>query len=115
MGDLFKKIRRVVNEAKVDPEDIISLGKAATDNEGLQKLKERFEKIVKMSGFNKSLRRVNVIGFGKLIAYYSDAEEAKKFEAWANKQFQNTKLNVIYKDLTVGESKAGIIFDFTRM
>jgi hypothetical protein len=115
MGELFRKIRKVVSEAKVDPEDVISFGKAATDNENLQNLKARFEKIIKMSGFDKSLRRVNIIGYGKMIAYYGDAREATRFEEWANKQFGSTKLNVIYKDLSVGESKAGVIFDFTRM
>jgi hypothetical protein len=112
MGELFRKIRKVMNEAKVDPEDIISFGKVATS---FQNLKARFEKIIKMSGFDKSLRRVNSIGHGKMIAYYGDAREATRFEEWANKQFQSTKLNVIYKDLSVGESKAGVIFDFTRM
>ena len=115
MGELFRKISKVMNESKVSPEDIVSFGKAATDNENLQNLKARFEKIVKLSGFDKSLRRVNIIGYGKMIAYYGDAKEASRFEEWANKQFRNTKLNVIYKDLSVGESKAGVIFDFTRM
>jgi len=115
MGELFRKISKVMNESKVSPEDIVSFGKAATDNENLQNLKARFEKIVKLSGFDKSLRRVNVIGYGKMIAYYGDDKEAKEFEKWANKQFRNTKLNVIYKDLSVGESKAGVVFDFTRM
>lgn len=115
MGELFRKISKVMNESKVSPEDIVSFGKAATDNENLQNLKARFEKIVKLSGFDKSLRRVNIIGYGKMIAYYGDAKEASRFEKWANKQFRNTKLNVIYKDLSVGESKAGVIFDFTRM
>lgn len=115
MGELFRKIRKVVNEEKVDPKDIVSFGKAATDNENLQNLKQRFEKIIRSSGFGKSLRRVNVIGYGKMIAYYGDAREASRFEDWANKQFRNTKLNVIYKDLSVGESNAGVIFDFTRM
>ena len=115
MGELFRKIRKVVNEEKVDPKDIVSFGKAATDNENLQNLKQRFERIIRLSGFDKSLRRVNIIGYGKMIAYYGDAREASRFEDWANKQFRNTKLNVIYKDLSVGESKAGVIFDFTRM
>lgn len=112
---MFNKIRKVLNEQKVDFKDLKSLGdsigKTATSNE----IKKRFEKIIRMSGFSKSLRRVNATGFLKMIAYYSDDVEAKEFAKWANKQFRNTKLIVVYKDLSVGESKAGVIFDFTRM
>jgi hypothetical protein len=112
MGDLFKKIRRVVNEEKVDSSLISPFGEVRAPFKSLFK---RFEMIIRLSGFSKSYKKVNSIGHSKMMAYYSDAEEAKKFEKWAKKQFQNTKLNVIYKDLDVNDSKAGIIFDFTRM
>lgn len=115
MSRTFQKIRDVINESKVNSSDVVAFGKAATNNENLNDLKKRFEKIIKLSGFYKSFKRVNVIGYGKIIAYYGDAREAKKFEEWSNKQFKNTKLIVVYKDLHVGESRAGIIFDFNRM
>jgi hypothetical protein len=115
MGNLFRRIKKIVNESKVDPKDIVSFGNSATDNENLQNLRLKFEKIIKSSKFHKSLLRVNVIGFAKLIAYFSDSSEAKKFEEWAIKQFKNTKLLIIYKTLTVGESRAGVIFDFAKM
>lgn len=115
MDNLFRRIKRIVNESKVDPKDIVSFGKSATDNEDLNNLKSRFEKIIRTSGFDKTFLRVNVIGFAKLIAYFSDSVESKKFEEWATKQFRNTKLSVIYKTLTVGKSRAGVIFDFTKM
>ena len=112
MGELFRKIRKVMNEAKVSPEEIAPFSETRAS---FKKLIQRFEKIIKLSGFYKSFEKVNSIGHSKMMAYFSDDVEAKKFEEWANKQFHDTKLNVIYKDLSVGESKAGVIFDFTRM
>jgi len=112
---MFNKIKKVLNEQKVDFKDLKSLGdsigKTATSNE----IKKKFEKIIRMSGFSKSLRRVNAIGFLKLIAYYTDAQEAKKFEQWARSEFKSTKMIITYKDLSAGESKAGVIFDFSRV
>ena len=112
---MFNKIKKVLNEQKVDSKDMDAFRKAAVDNENLQNLKSRFEKIIRTSGFNKSLRRVNILGWAKMIAYYTDAQEAKKFEHWARSEFKNTKMIITYKDLSVGKSKAGVIFDFTRM
>jgi hypothetical protein len=115
MGDLFKKIRRVVNEEKIDPKLLVSLTDPSTFTAETEKLKSGFEKIVKTSGFGKSFNRVNMIGHGKMMVYYSDADEAKKFESWAKKEFANTKVGISYKDLSVDHSNAGVVFDFNRV
>lgn len=115
MGELFKKIRRVLNEEKVDPSVITSLTDPSTFTAETEKLKSRFEKIVRTSGFGKSFIRVNMIGHAKMMIYYSDDNEAKKFESWAKKEFANTKVGISYKDLSADHSKAGVIFDFNRI
>jgi len=117
--NLFRRVKSILWESSVKSDDILSMGKAmekaAIDNEELSELKGRFEKIIRSSGHGESLRRINIIGFAKLIAYYEDAREARRFAEWSEKNFKNTKLSVTYKDLHVGASKAGVIFDFTRM
>ena len=75
---MFNKIRKVLNEQKVDPKDIDAFLKAAIDNESPTNIKFRFEKIIRTLGFDKSLLKVNTLGWAKVIAYYADAQEAKK-------------------------------------
>lgn len=113
--NLFRRVKSILGESSVKSDDILSMGKAANDNEKLNELKGRLERIIRSSGHGESLRRINTIGFAKLIAYYGDAREARRFAEWSEKNFKNTKLSVTYKDLHVGASKAGVIFDFTRM
>lgn len=114
MTDVLKTIKNLMKES-VKPEDVVALGKAATDNENLKDLQDRLEEILKSSGHGTTLRKVVVIGFGRLIAYYEDDEEARRAEEWTSKEFRNTKLRTTFKSLSVGRSKAGVIFDFTRM
>lgn len=108
---MFNKIRKVLNEQKVDPKDIDAFLKAAIDNESPTNIKFRFEKIIRTLGFDKSLLKVNTLGWAKVIAYYADAQEAKKFEQWAKSEFKSTKMIITYKDLSAGKSEAGVIFD----
>lgn len=112
---LFRRVKSILGESSVKPDDVVALGKASTDNEKLEALKSRFERIIRSSGHGESLRRTNVIGFGKLIAYYGDEREARRFAVWSERNFRSTKLKVTYKDLHVGASRAGVIFDFGGM
>jgi len=73
------------------------------------------EKLIREMGFGESLRRISFIGSSRLIVYYGDDREARELHDGMRKMLRETKLKVTYKDLHVGASRAGVIFDFGGM
>lgn len=115
MGEFLGKIKKIISEDYMNPEFIVSMGDFAKDDNLFRDSKKKLEKIIRSSGFGKSLKKINTIGAAKWIVYFSDDEEAKRIEKWLNDKLKNTKVNINYKDLSTNGYTAGIVLDFTRM
>lgn len=115
MGEFIGKIKRIISEDYMDPDFIASMRDFANDDNLFRDSKNKFEKIIRSSGFGKSLQKINSIGAAKWIVYFSDDQEAKKAEKWLREKLKNTKVNIFYKDLSTNGYKAGIVLDFTRI
>ena len=108
MTDVLKTIKNLMKESTVSPEDI------ALFKDPDSKIEDKIMKygeMIRKSGHHKSFQKIIRIGYLKLMAYFGDDLEARRFEEWAKKQFSNTKIIVTYKSISTGNGKAGVILD----
>lgn len=114
MSSSLRVARRIFFEASKDElvKDFIA---NLMDIERNVEINSSFEKLMREMGFGNSLRKVNFIGSRKLIAYFGDDEEARRLYDEMRRILKDTKVRTTYKDLDVGRSKAGLIFDFTKI
>lgn len=115
MGKFLGIIKKIISEDHMDPDFVVSMKDFATDDNLFRDSKKRLEKSIRLSGFGKSIEKINSIGAAKWIVYFSDDQEAKKAEKWLREKLKNTKVNIFYKDLSTNGFTAGIVLDFTRV
>jgi ATP-dependent Lon protease len=116
LGKILFRVKNILNEnlaseLEDDGEEIQSKGYFAKE---LDAIKSKVVGMVEKAGVSKSLVRVNILGLAKIVAYFDNGADARKFEEYIDKRTRGT-IKAYYKMMSVGKSKGAVILDFKNL